>query len=166
MILLAAKSVRARGGAFEHLEPKLLSWEEQGLREEGQVLAHLKELKAFEPLLFKAFERAGLDARPGEQDLIRCRKWISEGHSEELILEAASQARSSRQKMAYMEKVLDNWKKSGIRTADEAGKQSAAPAQRRGKRVGFQDYDQGQDNDQGSYTGPDLMKEAREASGQ
>lgn len=165
MILLAAKSVRARSGAFENIEPKLLSWEEMGLMDEAQVLAHLKELKAYEPLLFKAFERAGLDARPGEQDLIRCKRWISDGHSGEMILEAAEQARSSRQKMPYMEKVLDSWKKRGVRTLDEA-KQTTDSFPRQARKVGFQDYDQGRDAGQEIPAGPDLLKEAREARGQ
>ena len=166
MILLAAKSVRARSGAFEHLEPKLLAWDEQGLKEEGQVLAHLKDLKAYEPLMFKVFERAGQDGRPGEADLMRCRAWLNEGHSEALVLEAAEQARSSRQKMPYMDKVLSGWKKNGVKTLEDARKQNTALPERRGKKVGFQNYDQGHETGQEPPAGPDLLKEAREGHGQ
>lgn len=165
MILLAAKSIRARGGVFEQLEPKLAAWREMGLTEEKKVLSHLKELKAFEPLMLKAFERAGQDGRPGEHDLLRLKGWLADGHSQEMILEAADQARSSRQKLPYMEKVLENWKKNGIMTPEAAKADSAKMPDSRKRKLHFQDYDQEQAGGQDPATGVDLLKEARELHG-
>jgi DnaD/phage-associated family protein len=165
MILLAAKSIRARGGVFEQLEPKLAAWQEQGLADEKNVLSHLKELKAFEPLMLKVFEQAGQDGRPGEHDLMRLKGWLSEGHRQDMILEAADQARSSRQKLPYIQRVLESWKKNGIATPEAAKAESAKTPDSRKRKLHFQDYDQGPETPGMYDTGIDLLKEARELHG-
>ena len=165
MILLAAKSVQVRNGIFEDLEPRLMSWADQGLLNESQVIAHLRALKKFEPLMHKVFELSGQDGRPGETDLLGCREWLASGHSDELILEAARQARSARQKLSYISKVLSNWQKQGIRTIDAARQADTRPAGSRGKKVAFQNYDQDQGSVEKPFVGLDLLKEARDANG-
>lgn len=163
MILLAAKSVKARGGTFEHLEPKLIAWKNLGLKDENDVLRHLKRLKAFETLLHKVYQQAGHEGRVGEPELMRVDEWIKQGHSEELILEASLQAAGSKAPLNYINKVLATWQKAGIHTAKEAQKQ---PAPARGRRkLAFQDYDQAQPG-QDAGVGPDLLKEVRELFGQ
>lgn len=164
MILLAAKSVQARNGMFEDIEPRLISWREQGLESDRDVLAHLRALKQYEPLMRRVFENAGQEGRPGESDLMRLKSWESMGSSRELILEAASQARSAKQKLPYIEKVLASWQKDGIRTPEAARAQANKPQERQKKKVGFQDYEQTQPET--PFVGPDLLKEAREANGQ
>ena len=163
MILLAAKSVQARNGMFEDIEPRLLSWQEQGFESDRDVVAHLRELKQYEPLMRQVFENAGQEGRPGETDLMRLKSWEDKGNSRELILEAASQARSARQKLTYIEKVLANWQKDGIRTVEAAKAQAGKPQERSKKKVAFQDYDQGEDNP--DIVDTDLLKEMREAYG-
>lgn len=166
MILLAAQSVKARNGMFEDLEPKLMSWARQGFTNESQVRAHLKELKAFEPLLMKIFETAGQEGRANEYDLLKVRQWLEDGQGEALILEAAEQARSSRQKIPYMDKVLATWKKNGVTTAETARAQSSSPQGARGRKVAFQAYDQQQQGEEKPVLGIDLLREAREQDGQ
>jgi DnaD/phage-associated family protein len=165
MILLAAQSVRARGGMFEDLEPKLLTWKQSGFTSEQQVRAHLKELKNHEPLLLLVFEASGQGGRANEGDLIKIRQWLKDGHSEALILEAAAQARSSRIKIPYMAKILDNWKKNGVTTVDAARAQGV-PQGGQGRKVGFQQYDQQTDHGLTPALGVDLLREAREQDGQ
>ena len=165
MILLAAQSVRARGGMFEDLEPKLMTWKQSGFTSEQQVRAHLKELKNHEPLLLLVFEASGQGGRANEGDLIKIRQWLKDGHSEALILEAAAQARSSRIKIPYMAKILDNWKKNGVTTVDAARAQGV-PQGGQGRKVGFQQYDQQTDHGLTPALGVDLLREAREQDGQ
>jgi len=166
MVLLAARSVRARGGMFEDLEPRLLAWEKLGLRDEQQLKAHLRALKRYEPLMLQVFELSGQEGRPGEQDLLTLKAWQEQGHSEELILQAAGQARSSRNKLAYISRVLDNWRKKGIKTLEAARQEGAQPPGGGRRRLGFQDYDQDQGSQPQAASGPDLLKEARESHGQ
>ena len=166
MILLAAKSVQARGGMFEDLEPRLQAWQKQGLQDDKQVVAHLRALKQYEPMMLQVFEACGQEGRAGEADLLRLQGWLGEGHSQELIVEAASQARSARQKMNYIQKVLSNWKKKGITSVQAAREaEPAAPEKKRGRKLAFQDYDQEQGQVEGGFAGPDLLREAREADG-
>lgn len=166
MILLAAKSVQARGGMFEDLEPRLQAWARQGLENEKQVVSHLRALKKYEPLMLRVFELSGQEGRAGEQDLMSLKGWLDQGHSEELILHAATQARSSRRKLGYINTVLDSWLKKGIKTVEAAQAEGGKPAPARGRKVGFQDYDQDEGSLPQDYAGPDLLKEARESHGQ
>lgn len=165
MILLAARSVMARNGLFEDLEPRLMAWDSQGLKDAGQVVAHLRALKQYEPLMHRVFDNAGMEGRPGENDLMRLRGFLEAGHPEELVLEAAAQARSARQKLNYMAKVLANWQAKGIRTVEQARAEEKKAPSGRARKLAFQDYDQEQGLIEETYTGPDLLKEAREAHG-
>lgn len=166
LIVLAAKSVRARGGKFEDVEPQLISWASQGLTTEKQVVSHLKKLKQYLPQMHAVFEASGMEGRIGEVDLVRYRDWLEKGHSEALILEAAAGARSARKKLSYMDRVLENWQKKGIKTLAEARAEGekAPPAKRR--KVAFQEYDNQPGGTDVPASGPDLLKEAREAHGQ
>jgi DNA replication protein DnaD len=164
MILLAAKSVRANHGLFQDLEPKLISWKQLGLRDEGDVVRHLKELKAYEPAMFKVFETCGMRSRAGEVDLMKYKNWIEEGHSEAIILEAATQARSAVKKLPYIQSRLDDWKKKGV-TTPEAAREDGKKAAARKRKVAFQDYNQEQTETNANF-GPDLLKEARDLNGE
>ncbi len=164
IILLAARSVQARGGMFEDLAPRLAAWAEQGLDSEKKVVEHLRALKQFEPLMLKVFEHSGQEGRPGENDLLRLKNWLSQGHSQAMVLEAAAQARSAKQNPQYMDKGLANWKKQGIATPEAARAESGKPRSGKGRTLAFQDYDQDQTNQ--PFSGIDLLKEARETHGQ
>ena len=167
LILLAARAVQSRRGAFEDLEPKLLSWKEAGLHNESQVREHLVALKAYQPAMFAVFELSGQEGRPGEQDLMRYRAWITAGHSEAMILEAAGLARSSRQKLRYIDRVLAAWQKEGVTTPEAArAKAPAQPAQKGGKQVSAQMYQQRDNTDEDLGSDIDWLEIARKESGQ
>ena len=166
MILLAARAVQARRGAFEDLEPRLLNWQALNLRDAEAVREHLTQLKAYQPAMFAVFELSGQEGRPGEQDLLRYRGWLEAGHSEALIREAAAQARSSRQKLSYMDKVLSSWQKEGIKTVEQARAKAPAPAKSGGKQVSAQQYKQREYTDQEYQSDIDWLEIARKESGQ
>ena len=166
MILLAARAVQARRGDFSDLEPKLLSWRQLGLSDGSQVREHLTQLKAYQPAMFTVFELSGQEGRPGEQDLLRYRAWREAGHGEALIREAASQARSSKQKLSYIDKVLSSWKKEGIMTVEAARAKAPAKGMPGGKKVSAQEYKQREYSDQDLGSDIDWLEIARKESGQ
>ena len=165
LILLAARAVRAHGGSFEHLEPRLAAWADAGLDTEDKVKRRLQELKAYEAVTLRLYDRMGLREVPGERELSLVRRWKTEGFSEETLMLAADEARGSRRKLAYMEKVLESWKKNGVFTPEAARARQDAPAPAKpGRKPGFRDYDQG-GAPEDHPAGPDLLKEARERNG-
>ena len=166
MILLAARAVQARRGDFSDLEPKLLSWRAQKLEDAAAVREHLTRLKGYQPAMFAVFELSGQEGPPGEQDLLRYEKWLEAGHSEELIREAAAQARSSRQKLSYIDKVLSAWKKEGIATAEAARKKAPASGAPGGRKLSAQDYRQREYSEQDYAPDIDWLEIARKESGQ
>ena len=165
MIILAAKSVRARNGKFEDVEPQLMTWAKQGLKEDKQVIEHLLALKKYMPKMHEVFEASGMDGRIGETDLMRYQQWREEGHSDEVILEAGKRARSARQKLSYIQRILNDWKKQGVKTLQDVEKASLRPQGGSKKKVAFQEYDQEQGSVDTPYAGLDLLKEARDAHG-
>ncbi len=166
MIVLAARAVQARRGSFEDLEPRLLAWQALNLQDGASVREHLTALKAFQPAMFQVFELSGQEGRPGEQDLLRYRAWREAGHSDALIREAAAQARSSRQKLSYIDKVLSSWQKEGITTAEQARSKAPAQAASGGKKVSAQQYKQREYSDQDYASDIDWLEIARKESGQ
>ncbi|MDD3571509.1 MAG: DnaD domain protein [Eubacteriales bacterium] len=166
MILLAARSVQSRRGAFEDLEPKLMSWKSLNLMDESQVREHLTQLKAFQPAMFAVFELSGQEGRPGEQDLMHYRAWREAGHSDEVIREAASQARSSKRKLSYIGKVLETWKKEGITTPQAARDKAPWASSQGGKKVSAQLYRQRENTEEDYASDIDWLEIARKESGQ
>ncbi|MDD4080717.1 MAG: DnaD domain protein [Eubacteriales bacterium] len=166
MIVLASRAVQSRRGAFEDLEPKLMSWKALDLADEKQVREHLTALKAYQPAMFTVFELSGQEGRPGEQDLLRYRAWREAGHSDEVIREAASQARSSKQKLRYIDKVLEAWKKEGVTTAQAARDKAPAASAQSGKKVSAQLYKQRENTEADYASDIDWLEIARKESGQ
>lgn len=165
MIILAAKSVRARNGKFEDVEPQLITWTKQGLTEDKQVVAHLRALKQYMPKMHEVFEASGMEGRIGEVDLTRYKQWREDGHSDAVILEAAKRAREARQKLSYIQRILNDWKKQGVKTLADIEKAGLTPQGKPRKKVAFQEYDQEQGSVDTPYAGLDVLKEARDAHG-
>ncbi len=165
LILLAARAVAARGGTFEHIEARLIAWAESGLDTEDKVRRRLQELKAYEQVTLRLYERLGLHAVPGERELSQVKQWKTDGFSEEMLMLAADESRSSKRKLIYMETVLKNWKKDNVFTPEAAAKRQEAQASgKAAKKPGFRDYDQDGEAQQ-AQSGPDLLREAREKHG-
>lgn len=158
LIVLAAREVASREGMFQDVEPLLEAWKAQGIQDEPQACEHLTHLHQHDALLARILDAAGQKGQPGTRDREQVAEWLRQGHSEEMLLAAAAQARSARAKLPYMGSVLDRWRAQGITTPDAA--RAAAPA--RGKAVGAQQYAQRQyTDDQLLETFVDITKEAK-----
>lgn len=160
LLQLAAESARARGEKFEELETKITTWSKLGLNSAAEVREHLKGLKVYQPLMIRVFDLCGIQGRVGEEDLLRLRGWIQSGHSESLILLAAEKARSASQKLSYIQKTLDNWAQSGIRTT-EAAQNAMVPQQASIKQVAAQKYTQRNYTEDTLPSGLSLIEEAK-----
>ena len=74
------------------------------------------------------------------------------GFSRETILATAPFAAEAKQPMAYLDKILADYKEKGISTPEEARREhekskTAGPSKAKGKTVSAQDYDQRDYND-------------------
>ena len=163
MILLAAEAVGRKGGKFEDLPIALQAWYARGIDDESKARAYLDKLSAQLPLIKRIMDACGQEGSPGDKDRAFIDDWLAV-FAPDLILHAAAQARSARQKFFYIDRVLKTWKEKGIQTVEEAMKeQPVSASQRPSREVGAHRYDQRQyTEEQLERNTHDLIKEALE----
>lgn len=139
-IVLAAGAVQRKRGKFEDLPICLSAWHKKGLDSEEKIRAFINKRDRLLPLAKTVLENAGQEGTATDADIAFVEKWLLES-PQELIEYAAVQARSARQKMPYIDKVLAAWRAKGIKTRKEAEKAGvdAPPA---GRTVHAQQYAQ------------------------
>jgi len=75
----------------------------------------------------------GESREPGSREAAVAKRWMKDGHGEELLRTAAELAAGAQKPLAYMQKVLDTWKAAGVTDPDQARAMrpaSAAPSGR------------------------------------
>ena len=152
IILLAARECAAKQKHFDSVMKLLESWQERGFTEEQQIREHIGAFHEKEEFL-KALRQkwAGKDADIGRKTLELLDKWESGmGFSREMIALAADAAFEAKKPLGYMDKLLTDWSKQGIRTPAAAQEERKARGDRmpreernpRGRTVTAQQYTQ------------------------
>lgn len=168
VLLLAAEECQRTHKNVEDMQALLLSWQKRGLKTESEVREYLERFREANLALREIFEACGHRGRPTEADRTLYQKWRGFGMNQELLLQAAEQARAAEgNKLGYLDKVIEAWHEAGITDISQARAQRPAPAaQRPGKTVSAQRYAQR------SYTemelnaiSDDLFEEARKNRG-
>ena len=160
MILLAAKAVQRRQGKFEDLTYVLETWQNNGLDTEDKVRAFVEKREAILPTVKTILDASGQEGSASDRDIAFVEKWLQQ-FSPELIEHAALQARSARQKMPYIDKVLKSWQQKGITTKAQAENETPSTDKRPAREVGAHRYAQREYTEQQLETGTDdLIKEA------
>ena len=122
MILMAVHEVHARGGAsLEDVDAKLATWKKQGFTTPEQISAARMRVKALNEQLREVYAAAGLEKRVNQPDRDLIAKWLGEyAMPMELVLLAAEYARGAGAPMKIADKILSDWQRAGITTADAA----------------------------------------------
>lgn len=127
--------VQGGHSSIRYIETVAISWHEKGIRtiEEAKNNAITYSKDSF--AVMKTF---GLnDRNPGDAEREYMDRWFkSYGFSRELVLEACNRTLSKTNKPSfqYADKILEGWKKAGVRTMAEVGKLDEQYAQR-GKKT-------------------------------
>lgn len=168
VILLAAEECgrTKREGKVEDLLLMLESWKSKGMTTEEQVSAYLEKFRSANRALKEIFDACGHTGRPTEKDRALLDKW-KQMMNGDLILYAAEQARAAEgSKIAYLDKVIEEWHKAGITELNQAQARKKPEEKKKGKTVSAQGYEQR------SYTeeellsvSADLIEEARKQRG-
>lgn len=126
MIRLAAVQChRLNKERFDDLEWRLSVWRKDGVSTPGEADAYMRQMAALSRELREVFRRAGSEKRPAYGDLQTYRGW-KDAYPAELIDYAAECAKGAGGSMAYMEKLLTQWKKDGAATLEQARVQHEA----------------------------------------
>ncbi|MBR2925382.1 MAG: DnaD domain protein [Clostridia bacterium] len=162
IVVLAARQVGKRRGAhsLDQVGELVEAWNNRGLQTEADVEAYLKSVARQDKTLRNLFALMGkektLICSQANRELLR--KWQEDWRvSEPVISLAAAYAQNVEHPMAYVDKLLQNWREKDITTVAEAqeehekftqaaaaGKKTekAAAAKPSGKRVLAQQYEQ------------------------
>lgn len=154
VILIAARECGHSGGDTGDILKLLGSWKEKGLDTLKDVKAYVQAFHDQTALIREMRKIWGTDeTRVGKADRSLVSKWENEmGFSRETILATAPFAAEAKQPMAYLDKILADYKEKGISTPEEARREhekskTAGPSKAKGKTVSAQDYDQRDYND-------------------
>lgn len=161
IVILAARQVGKRKGShsLDQVGELIEAWNNRGLKTEADVEAYLKSVARQNKTLRNLFTLMGkektLTCSQANRELLR--KWQEDWRvSEPLISLAAAYAQNVDYPMAYVDKLLTNWRENDITTVSQAQEEheqftqtaarkaepAASNAKPAGKRVLAQQYDQ------------------------
>ena len=135
IILLAAGECAAKQKNFDSVMKLLESWKERGFTEEKEIRDHIEAFHEKEEFL-KALRQkwSGRDTDIGRKTLQILEKWENDmGFSREMITLAAEAAYESKKPISYMDKLLTEWNRQGIRTREAAEEEKKKHQNRTGR---------------------------------
>ncbi len=123
-----------QGGHYSirYLETVALNWHEKGIRTVEAARQHTASFSGEAFAVMKAFGLS--DRRPGDSEMELIRKWFQEwGFARELVTEACGRTLKATQKpsFAYADRILEEWKKAGVRVMADVRKLDQARESRR-----------------------------------
>ena len=149
VILIAAQECGHSGKDADDTLKLLQAWKEKGLETRTEVEEYVKAFHEKTALIRELRKLWGTDeSRVGKTDRSMVYKWENElGFSRETILAAASYASEARQPMAYLDRILNEYKEKGIITPEQVRlergqKKNAASGTVKRNKVSAQEYEQ------------------------
>ena len=151
MILLAARECGRKQGSTEDVEKMLDSWKKKGIETQKDAEAYIQKFRTQSELLQELREKWGLRSLSGEGNRQLITEWEEKlGFSAETILTVAEAACGAEKPMLYLNSILQDYAKRGIRTKEQAEeernkRQAQKPAgdgKKPGKPNAARDYSQ------------------------
>lgn len=172
-IVLAAREIsrKKKTQSLDKLAELVTAWSGKGLQTPAEVEAYLAQLKEQNEALRSLFTQMGWASLPTPRDRELLAKWRGEWRfPTDVLLKAAEYSAGKNTPMAFMDKVLDNYRAAGVTTVEAAqadhekhreAYQAKPSGEKPGKTVIEQRYEQ-RAYDAEKYTGltPEEIEEA------
>ncbi|MGX8705278.1 MAG: DnaD domain protein [bacterium] len=123
--LAAVQCHRKNQVLFDDLIWRLDVWRGDGVFTPDEADAYMRQMATLSKELREVFRIAGSEKRPGYNDLQTYRGW-KDSYPVELIHYAAECSRNAGGSMAYMDKLLTQWRRDGATTLEQARAQHEA----------------------------------------
>lgn len=117
--LAAVQCNRKRKKRFEDLEWMVGEWSKLGLYRYSDADAYIRNMSRATASVRALLKKCGSERSPQMSDISLYESWRAQ-HSEELIGYAAECAHGMQLPMRYIDKLLAEWKKSGVNNVDAA----------------------------------------------
>lgn len=166
VLVLAARYAGNMGYDLVQYEELLEDMKALGIGDAQKAEQYLQQKTEDTVFLRKVFAQCGHRGVPAPADRKMLQKWRSMGMNNELILQAAEQARMAEgSKMAYLDKVLQAWQEAGVTDVSQA-RPAKKPAPGKAKQVSAQNYGQREyTEEQLDLVSNDLFDEVRKNRG-
>ncbi|MBE5776162.1 MAG: hypothetical protein E7326_01485 [Clostridiales bacterium] len=165
VVLCAASLCHRTRDKAANMEDLLSKWQDMGMDTMDKVQPYVDRLNRLNAALRKVFEALGYRSAIAESDRLLYEKWESMGFDEALILEGAAIAHGAEgNKLRYMDALMENWHRDGVR--DLATARSHKTPDRGRKPNNAQNYTQRQYTEQDlAFDDLALLREAEERNG-
>lgn len=117
--LAAAECARKRQHRFEDLDLLVNEWAKLNLQKFIDADAYVQAMNQLRAEVSELLKKCGTSRAPQRGDVKYYESWTA-AHSREVIGYAAECARGMDKPMLYINKLLGEWEKSGLKTVDEA----------------------------------------------
>ena len=117
--LMAAQCSRRKNHSFDDLSWMAGEWAKLNLHEFMDAEAYVQAVNQMRAEVRELLQKCGASRSLQLNDINLYESWISV-HSRDLISYAAECARGMDKPMLYINKILSEWEKSGVKTVDEA----------------------------------------------
>jgi DnaD/phage-associated family protein len=126
IILLACRQTAKNGSRrFESVGGMLKKWKEAGLETEEAINEHLKRQDDIKLLIEQVYDCAGIKKQIGDPDRKLYTNCVYEnGMSHDAVMYAAEISSIANEPSSFLRKVLSDWTACGVKTLDDAMKQS------------------------------------------
>ena len=128
--LAAIQCHRRKKTRFEDVKWMLERWGGEGIYTRQAAETYISELEQKTAPVRRILELCGLERRPTMGDLAMVEAWQAV-HDPAVIDYAAGCARGMQVPMKYMDKLLEDWRASGVRTVEEAATRHESARQNR-----------------------------------
>lgn len=156
-ILLAGKQASLSGKKTLASVGTLLSrWQKLGLTTAQEIENHLHQDAHLDADIAAVFERAGITREIGPAERMLFKKWLSDWKfSLEMIFQAAEYSMAAQQPFPFMQRILEMWHDSGIRTL-KAAREEHEQRRNQASRQHAPSSHSGMDYDRHEYTPDEL----------
>ena len=154
--LAAVQCHRKKKTGFGEMEWMLRQWGAQGIRTRQAAEAYIEDMRRKADRVRALLALCGLERRPTMNDLSLYEGWIAD-HDESVIEYAAGCARGMQVPMLYMDKLLADWRDSGVHTVEEAAaRHEATRAKRAAQQASVQPVNPALNYEQREYREEDF----------
>ena len=127
-ILKAAEALAKSGDRQpDDLDSVLRRWHKNSIVTDKDVAEYMMQIELSSKNVAKLLEAWNEERAPRKHELAIYNTWLQKKYSKELISLACEKSAKVQNKMAYANKILLSWEEKGIKTAEQAEKESFAP---------------------------------------
>ena len=113
----------------DDLDSVLHRWHKNGIVDDKSVAEYMKQIEQTSKKMAQLLEAWNESRAPRKHELAIYNTWVQKKYPQELITLAYEKSAAAKDRMSYANKILSVWDEKGIKTAEQAQKESVTSVQ-------------------------------------